>query len=137
MIDKILRAPLPDQLKALLEKLDNEVDASSLKKINDFVRLYARYLTRYERMVFRRSISRVNRHLLMEEAMAIVINLKESDNPYEEAVYNRTVLTAEEIQRDTMRILSKHFDKAYNEHGERFNSLYGAQAKAEGARVNY
>lgn len=138
MIDKILRAPLPDQLKALLEKLDNEVDASSLKKINDFVRLYARYLTRYERMVFRRSINRINRHLLMEEAMAIVINLKESDNPHEEAGYNRTVLTAEEIQRDTMRILSKHFDKTYtaDPYGAQAK-MYTVQAKAEGARVNY
>lgn len=138
MIDKILRAPLPDQLKALLEKLDNEVDASSLKKINDFVRLYARYLTRYERMVFRRSINRINRHLLMEEAMAIVINLKESDNPYEEAGYNRTVLTAEEIQRDTMRILSKHFDKTYtaDPYGAQAK-MYTVKAKAEGARVNY
>jgi len=51
------------------------------------------------------------------------------------------VLTAEEIQRDTMRILSKHFDKAYAECesdlGRANVGLYAAQAKAEGARVNY
>lgn len=148
MIEKILRAPLPDQLKALLEKLDSDPDASSIFKINEYVRLYARYLTRYERMVFRRSINQMNRKLLMEEAMAIVINQPvpetytyKSDKGYVINTNTGRVLTAEEIQRDTMRILSKHFDKAYAEHesdlGRANSGLYAAQAKAEGARVNY
>ena len=143
MIEKILRAPLPDQLKALLEKLDSDPDASSIKKVNSFVHMYARYLTRYERMVFRRSIARINRKLLMEEAMAIVINQPapetytyQSDRGY--AINAGRVLTAEEIQRDTMRILSKHFDKVYdeceNDLGRANSGLYAAPVKAEGLR---
>lgn len=134
MIEKILRAPLPDQLKALLEKLDSDPDASSIQRVNHFVRNYAAYLTRYERMMFRRSIRRINRELLMNEAMSVVINTPENHS-WE---YPST-LTIEQVQRDTMQILNKEFLKGYAESslGRANVGLYAAQAKAEGARVNY
>ena len=83
MIDKLLRIPLPDQLKALIEKLEGqEIDARSLRKIGEF--LGELKLTRYERFVVGRVYKRVRRlsdmNRLMEEIiMGQVQNNIESD----------------------------------------------------------
>ena len=136
MIEQILRAPLPDQIKALLEKLDNELDASSLQKVNAFVRTYAAYLTRYERMMLRRAIRRINRELLMNEAMAIVINTPPEVEKW--AYPSTNTLTLEQIQRDTLQILEKEFVKGYKDSAlGRANSGLYADVKREAERVNY
>jgi uncharacterized protein (UPF0297 family) len=137
MIEQILRAPLPDQIKALLEKLDNELDASSLQKVNAFVRTYAAYLTRYERMMLRRAIRRINRELLMNEAMAIVINTQPEVETWAYPSSAKT-LTIEQIQRDTLQILEKEFVKGYKDSAlGRANSGLYADVKREAERVNY
>lgn len=136
MIEQILRAPLPDQIKALLEKLDNELDASSLQKVNAFVRTYAAYLTRYERMMLRRAIRRINRELLMNEAMAIVINTPPEVEKW--AYPSTNTLTLEQIQRDTLQILEKEFVKGYKDSAlGRANSGLYADVKREAERANY
>lgn len=137
MIEQILRAPLPDQIKALLEKLDNELDASSLQKVNNFARNYAAYLTRYERMMLRRAIRRINRELLMNEAMAIVINTPPEVEKWAYPSSAKT-LTIDQIQRDTLQILEKEFAKGFvgATLGQANSGLY-VDVKREANRANY
>lgn len=72
MIDKLLQIPLPDQLKALIEKLEGqEIDARSLRKIGEF--LTELKLTRYERFVVGRAYKRVRRLSDMNRIMNEII----------------------------------------------------------------
>jgi hypothetical protein len=60
MIDKLLRPFIPDQLKALCEKLENqEFDTRSLSRLGNF--LSELRLTRFERYVVGRVYKRVRR----------------------------------------------------------------------------
>lgn len=79
MIDKLLQLPLPEQLKALIEKLEGqEIDARSLRKIGEF--LGELKLTRYERFVVGRVYKRVRRLSDMNRIMnEIIIGEPESD----------------------------------------------------------
>ena len=70
MIDKLLRPFIPDQLKALCEKLEaQDFDARSLRRIADV--LHELNLTRFERYVVGRVYKRVRRlsdmNRIMEE----------------------------------------------------------------------
>ena len=72
MIDKLLQIPLPEQLKALIEKLEGqEIDARSLRKIGAF--LDELKLTRYERFVVGRVYKRVRRLSDMNRIMNEII----------------------------------------------------------------
>lgn len=72
MIDKLLRIPLPEQLKALIEKLEGQqIDARSLRKIGEF--LGELKLTRYERFVVGRVYKRVRRLSDMDRIMNEII----------------------------------------------------------------
>lgn len=148
MMDKLLRAPLPDQFKALLEKLDTELDTSSLQKINRFLRDYESCLTRYERLVFKREIRKVNRRIIMDAAMAVVINVPEPESEYtyketmridatgRVGIGGRNLVTASSLVKDSLQIIQKEYEQ-YTSAKRQADQLYGAQAKAEGARVNY
>ena len=79
LTEKILRAPLPDQLKALLEKFDAEFDASHIAKL---YRLSdEKSLTWYERRMlkraYRKAFRELNRADTLNEAMNIVLNRRE------------------------------------------------------------
>jgi hypothetical protein len=72
MIDKLLRIPLPEQLKALIEKLEEQqIDARSLRKIGEF--LSELKLTRYERFVVGRVYKRARRLSDMDRIMNEII----------------------------------------------------------------
>jgi hypothetical protein len=80
MIDKLLQLPLPEQLKALIEKLEGqEIDARSLRKIGEF--LGELKLTRYERFVVGRVYKRVRRLSDMNRIMNEII-IGESESGY-------------------------------------------------------
>lgn len=76
IVEKILRAPLPDQLKALLEKFDVEFDASHLRKLA--LLADERSLTWYERRMLKRTHHKaqmeLNRADTLDAAMSIVLN---------------------------------------------------------------
>lgn len=76
LTEKILRAPLPDQLKALLEKFDAEFDASHLRKLGHLST--DRSFTRYERFMLKRTHHKaqmeLNRVEALDAAMNIVLN---------------------------------------------------------------
>jgi hypothetical protein len=81
MIEKILRAPLPDQLKALLEKFDGDYDASHLRALKNLAKEPS--FTRYERLMLRRAYKeaqvKLERDSALSSAMTVVLNLKEGD----------------------------------------------------------
>lgn len=76
LTEKILRAPLPDQLKALLEKFDAEFDASHLRMLRNLADEPS--LTRYERFMLKRAHHKgqmeLNRAQTLDAAMNIVLN---------------------------------------------------------------
>jgi hypothetical protein len=72
MIDKLLRPFIPDQLKALCEKLESQdFDARSLSRIKNV--LSDLELTRFERFVVRRVYKRVRRAYDMNRVMEEII----------------------------------------------------------------
>jgi hypothetical protein len=79
LTEKILRAPLPDQLKALLEKFDAEFDTRDLRKLGELSG--DRSFTRYERYVlnrtYRKARAEVDRVRALDAAMNIVLNRRE------------------------------------------------------------
>jgi hypothetical protein len=78
--EKLLRHPLPEQLKAVLEKFDGDFDASHLRKLDSLAG--SRGFTRYERYMLQRAYRRAKRDLALNEAMELVLNL----NPRREIV---------------------------------------------------
>ena len=81
--EKLLRYPLPDQLKALLEKFDGDFDADAshlraLKNLADeetFTWYERRMLTRAHKM----ARVKLERDRALNTAMSVVLNLKEED----------------------------------------------------------
>lgn len=75
MLKDLLRAPLPDQLKALLETIDSYElgkETSSLRKIEALLGNPA--LSVYERWVIRNALRPYYRKRLLDHAMMVVLN---------------------------------------------------------------
>ena len=125
MIDKILRAPLPDQFKALLEKLDNDPEASSLYAVRNFVNDHARSLTRYERYVFKRAFHKINRASALDKAMGVVLGVDEDSKQIGLYSSSGKPITVADITRESFKVLEKNL------------SGMNAPIKREGERVNY
>ena len=78
MLTKLLRFPVPDQIKALLEKIDSEgaaLDSSSRRKIESLIR--EDNLTRYERYLLKQGLAKYERAKTLDKAMCIVLNEKD------------------------------------------------------------
>ena len=89
MLDKILRAPLPEQIVALLEKLEQNLgDTSHLERVEKLLDYHATKLTRYERWVIKRQMRKnyhaIRREQTLNNVMKIVINDR-SDRERQEA----------------------------------------------------
>jgi hypothetical protein len=84
LTEKILRRPLPDQLKALLEKFDGDFDASHLRALKNLAD--EETFTWYERHMLKRAhkMARVKleRGHALNAAMTVVLNLKEEVDPH-------------------------------------------------------
>jgi len=84
LTEKILRRPLPDQLKALLEKFDGDFDASHLRALKGLA--FEQSFTRYERFVLQRAHKiaqvKLERTHALDTAMSVVLNLKEEVDPH-------------------------------------------------------
>lgn len=81
MLEKLLRLPLPDQLKAVAEKIDSLDDASSDGRISGWVRSSSS-LSKYERWVLRRALRRRERARVLCEAMTLVITPEPTHGEY-------------------------------------------------------
>ena len=78
MLEKFLRARLPEQLVALIENVEQNPDTSHLEKLESILDFYRHDLTKFERWMFQRTLRKmravVRREQLLREAMAVVIN---------------------------------------------------------------
>ena len=84
LTEKILRRPLPDQLKALLEKFDGDFDASHLRALKNLADEPS--FTRYEQFMLKRTYKdarmKLDRDSALNVAMAVVLNLKEEEDQH-------------------------------------------------------
>ena len=78
MLEKFLRARLPEQLVALIENVEQNPDTSHLEKLDAFVDCYKHDLSKFERWMLRRTLRKVHavvcRDELLRKAMEMVIN---------------------------------------------------------------
>lgn len=81
MLEKLLRLPLPDQLKAVAEKIDSLDDASSDGRISSWVR-GSSSLSKYERWVLKRALRKRERARTLCEAMTLVITPEPNHGEY-------------------------------------------------------
>lgn len=78
MLDKLLRAPLPEQIVALLEKLEQNPDTSHLNKVMSLLDYHQTRLTRYEEWVIKRQMRKIHnvirRAQTLDDVMSIVVD---------------------------------------------------------------
>ena len=78
MLEKLLRARLPEQLVALIENVEQNPDTSHLEKLDAILDFYKHDLTKFERWMLRRTLRKVRgvvrRDKLLRDAMEVVIN---------------------------------------------------------------
>ena len=91
--EKLLRRPLPDQLKALLEKFDGDFDASHLRALKSLASEPS--FTRYERFVLQRAYKeayiKLERDSALSAAMTVVLNLKDDERIFQTGWYSDPV----------------------------------------------
>ena len=96
MLEKLLRARLPEQIVALLEKLEQNPDTSHLEKVARLMDHHESNFTKYEEWMLRRTMIRIRnvirRETTLNRAMGIVINEPSEEElrmREREAMYNR------------------------------------------------
>ena len=121
MLEKLLRARLPEQIVALIENLEQNPDASHLEKVLEFASRYGADITNFETWMLGRAVRRVRklvkRDELLRKAMEIVINVPEEKgydaNTYKYKASGRYALsnalgtngmTAQELQESAEKI---------------------------------
>lgn len=118
LTEKLLRHPLPDQLKALLEKFDGDFDASHLRALKNLASEPS--FTRYERLMLRRAYKeaqvKLERESALSAAMIVVLNLKDekevhegwysnpAKNPYVAVNATTTNLYQQQLNENTYRL---------------------------------
>lgn len=111
MLTKILRYPLPEQLRLMLEILDDPADARS----RSLAKMDYDFLNFYERWLIRRAIKKNKRHRAMIGIMDIALNTnQEDDSRYwgpSMAVgqAKSSILTRDQITRQSLAIMEKAF----------------------------
>jgi hypothetical protein len=82
MLEKFLRARLPEQIVALIENLEQNPDTSHLEKVDRFLLHYQKDITQFEHWMLMRTMRKVRklvkRDELLRSAMEIVINKPET-----------------------------------------------------------
>jgi hypothetical protein len=84
MQDKLLRLFLPEQLKALLEKIDGldvSVGDRSIRQFDGFINM--RGLTRYEQWLICRALNKHHRALALSQAIQEVLCMREVAGDFE------------------------------------------------------
>ena len=81
MLETLLRLPLPDQIKALIEKVESLDETSSSYRISNWVKSSST-LTRYECWMLNRALNKRHRARTLCEAMSLVITPEPSTDEY-------------------------------------------------------
>jgi len=116
MLTKILRYPLPEQLRLMLEILDDPADARS----RSLAKMDQDFLNFYERWLVRRAIKKNKRHRTMIGIMDIALNTSQEDDSryYGSSVASgqakTSILTRDEMARQTTNLLNSCFDQEFH-----------------------
>ena len=108
MLEKLLRLPLPDQLKAVAEKIDSLDETSSDGRISSWVRSSSS-LSKYERWVLRRALRRRERAKVLCEAMTLVITPEPTHGQYLTGQINYMTSTIDGDPIENYNVLSRKF----------------------------
>ena len=95
MLEKLLRFPLPDQIKAVMEKIESLDETSSHHVISEWVN-GTPYLTSYERWVINRALHKRDRAYMLNQAMEVVLGRDPHSNDilkskFESGVYRAPI----------------------------------------------
>ena len=82
MLEKLLRFPLPDQIKAVVEKIESLDETSSTTRITAWMRDSQSTLTGYERWSVKRALRKRERVVTLCEAMTLVITPEPTHGDY-------------------------------------------------------
>jgi hypothetical protein len=137
MLEKLLRARLPEQIIALIEKLEQDPDASHLDKVVWLMENSEAVFTRRERWALQRAVRKcrnvLRREQTLNRVMRIVINEQAEEkiaNPY---IYNQGIqgagmsiqqygLMSQQMQIDEMK--ARQHMNAAQAHGIRAGGFY-------------
>lgn len=96
MLEKLLRAPLPEQVVALLEKLEQDPDTSHLRRVENLLGHSKTRFTQYETWVIKHALRKLRftlqRAWTLEKTMSIVINEPEPEGAIPSQYYTNSVL---------------------------------------------
>ena len=127
MLTKLLRLPIPDQIKALLEKIDSEgaaLDSSFRRKLDSLI--HEDHLTRYERFLIKRALVKNQRAKTLDDAMCIVLNQEDERGRAEkQAMWNGAVPGA--LYSQHAQHISQHAQMMNNGYSDS-RAIYGQNA---------
>ena len=113
MLTKILRYPLPEQLRLMLEILDDPADARSYALCKPSLGAF----NFYERWLIGRAIKKNQRHRALIEIMDVALNTRQEEK--EDYRYlavgqaKSSILTRDEMVRQTTASLNDLFQQEY------------------------
>jgi len=115
MLTKILRYPLPEQLRLMLEILDDPADARSYALCKPSLGAF----NFYERWLIGRAIKKNQRHRALIEIMDVALNTRQEDDPrywgpsMVRGQAKSSILTKDEMVRQTTASLNDLFQQEY------------------------
>ena len=139
MLEKLLRARLPEQIIALIEKLEQDPDASHLEKVVWLMENSEAVFTRRERWALQRAVRKcrnvLRREQTLNRVMRIVINEQAEEKKIAERyIYNQGIQGAgmsihqgmmnQQVQIDEMRRVGSFSDAQAQAHGIRAGGFY-------------
>ena len=113
MLTKILRYPLPEQLRLMLEILDDPADARSYALCKPSLGAF----NFYERWLIGRAIKKNQRHRALIEIMDVALNTRQEDDPrywgpsMVRGQAKSSILTRDQITRQSLAIMEKAFSE--------------------------
>jgi len=109
MLEKLLRLPLPDQIKALIEKIESLDETSSTSRITAWMRDSQSTLTRYERWSVKRALRKRERVVTLCEAMTLVITPEPTYGEYLTRRLNHVTNTVDSVPAEYYNTLPRKF----------------------------
>jgi aspartate oxidase len=91
MLEKLLRARLPEQIVALIEKLEQDPDASHLYKVERLVNDDEAIFTRHERWALKRAMRKCQNVIRREETLNRVMRVVINEQPEEKKIDARYI----------------------------------------------
>ena len=116
MLTKILRYPLPEQLRLMLEILDDPADARSYALCKPTLGAF----NFYERWLIGRALKKNQRHRALIEIMDVALNTRQEeteDSRYRGpsvGQYKTSILTRDEMTRQSTNLLNSCFDQEFH-----------------------